>query len=194
MVSFPQFLYDLFHIHLSQKKNLPPSHAWMVFLTNPRKFRHFLTVFKSFPNAFKDSNWLFWIKRRFEPYNASGNILRQFENFPILQGFIWKPTQAWLGGKSCFSLLIFGGYCDRCFWDILLEIDRLPNFNMLFKFLLTIFEEANCFQEIRLLELIKWLPERKCFDLLSDSLNSFLKKMYRDQYGELIRVYWGLKG
>ena len=54
---------------------------------------------------------------------------------------------------------------------------------MVFKFLLTIFEDANCFQEIRLLELIKWLPERKCFDLLSDSLNLFLKKMYRDQYG-----------
>ena len=173
---------------ITEKQLLPPSHPWMVFHTNPRKFRHFWTVFTSFPYAFKDSNWLLWIKRRFEPYNAFKTVWK----FPSLQGFIWKTTQAWLGGKSCFSLLIFGGYCDRYFWDIRLEIDRLPNFNMVFKFLLTIFEDANCFQEIRLLELIKWLPERKCFDLLSDSLNSFLK-MYRDQYGELIRVYWGLK-
>ena len=29
---------------------------------------------------------------------------------------------------------------------------------------------------------------------LEKMLNSFVKKMYRDQYGELIRVYWGLKG
>ena len=147
-----------------------------------------------FPCAFKDSNWLLWIKRRFEPYNASGNILRQFENVPICKGLYGKPIKRDWVARVVFSLLIFGGYCDRYFWDIRLEIDRLPNFNMLFKFLLTIFEEANCFQEIRLLELIKWLPERKCFDQLSDSLDSFLKKMYRDQYGELVRVYWGLKG
>ena len=36
-------------------------------------------------------------------------------------------------------LLIFGGLCNRSFWDIRLKIQRLPNFNMLFQFLLTKF-------------------------------------------------------
>ena len=76
---------------ITEKQLLPPSHAWMVFHTNPRKFRHFWTVFKSFPYAFKDSNCLLWMKGRFEPYNASGNILRQFENFQIYKGLYGKP-------------------------------------------------------------------------------------------------------
>ena len=32
------------------------------------------------------------------------------------------------------------------------------------------------------------------FDLLSDSLYSFCKEMYRDQFGEFVCGYWGLKG
>ena len=47
--------------------------------------------------------------------------------------------------------------------------------------------------EIRLWELIKWSPERKCLDLLSNSLNSFFKEMCRDQFGEFVSGYWGLK-
>ena len=35
---------------------------------------------------------------------------------------------------------------------------------------------------------------RKFFDLLSNSLNQFCKEMYRDQFGELVSGYWGLKG
>ena len=58
-------------------------------------------------------------------------------------------------------------------------------------FLLTISIQ---FQEIRLWELMKWSPERKRFDLLSNSLNSFFKKMYREQFGEFVHVYWDLKG
>ena len=53
-------------------------------------------------------------------------------------------------------------------------------------FLLTI--SIQC-QEIRLWELIKWSPKEKCLDLLSDSLNSFMKEMYRDQFGEFVRWY-----
>ena len=36
--------------------------------------------------------------------------------------------------------------------------------------------------------------EKKCLDLLSNSLNSFFKEMYGDQFGELVCGYWGLKG
>ena len=43
-------------------------------------------------------------------------------------------------------------------------------------FLLTI--SIQC-QEIRLWELIKWSPKRKCYDLLSNPLNLFCKEMYR---------------
>ena len=49
-------------------------------------------------------------------------------------------------------------------------------------------------QENRLGELMKKLPKRKCFDLLSNSLNLFLMEMYRDQFGEFVCRYWGLKG
>ena len=31
------------------------------------------------------------------------------------------------------------------------------------------------------------------FDLLSNSLNSFFKEIYRDQFGEFVCGYWGLK-
>ena len=55
-----------------------------------------------------------------------------------LQGFVWKTMQVWLDGISCFSkmLPIFGGRCNRYFWDIRPKILRLPNFNMLFQFVL----------------------------------------------------------
>ena len=36
--------------------------------------------------------------------------------------------------------------------------------------------------------------KRKIFDLLSNSLNSFLKEMYGDQFGEFVSGYRGLKG
>ena len=58
-------------------------------------------------------------------------------------------------------------------------------------FLLTI--SIQC-QEIRFWESIKWSPKRKCFDLLSNSLNLFFKEMHRDQFGEFAGGYWGLKG
>ena len=58
-------------------------------------------------------------------------------------------------------------------------------------FLLTI--SIDC-PEIRLCELLNWSPKRKCLDLLSNSLNPSMKEMYRDQFGEFVCGYWGLKG
>ena len=49
-------------------------------------------------------------------------------------------------------------------------------------------------QEKRLRELTKWSPRRKCFDLLSNSLNLFFMEMYEDQFGEFVGGYWGHKG
>ena len=43
-------------------------------------------------------------------------------------------------------------------------------------------------------ELIKWSPTRKNLDLSSNSLNSFVKEMYGDQFGEFVSGYWDLKG
>ena len=48
-------------------------------------------------------------------------------------------------------------------------------------------------QRERLWELIKWSPQRKCFDLSSNSLSSFFKEKYRDQCGEFVCGFWGLK-
>ena len=39
----------------------------------------------------------------------------------------------------------------------------------------------------------KMITERKCFDLLSNSLNSFVKKIYRVQFGEFVCRYSGLR-
>ena len=60
--------------------------------------------------------------------------------------------QAWLGGKVVFliqMLLIFGGRCNRYYWDIRLKILRLLNFNMLFQLVLQKFSKANCFRVYR---------------------------------------------
>ena len=57
-------------------------------------------------------------------------------------------------------------------------------------FLLTI--SIQC-QEIRLWELIKWSPKRKCYDLLSNSLNLFFKEMYRSVWRIWLWIL-GLKG
>ena len=46
----------------------------------------------------------------------------------------------------------------------------------------------------KLWELLKWSPKQKCLDRLSNSLNSFCKEMYRDQFGEFVSRYWGFKG
>ena len=43
-------------------------------------------------------------------------------------------------------------------------------------------------------ELIIWSLQRKCFDLLLNSLNLFFKEMHEDQNGEFICGHWGLKG
>ena len=40
----------------------------------------------------------------------------------------------------------------------------------------------------------KMITKRKIFDLLLNSLNLFFKEMYRDQFGEFVCGYWGLKG
>ena len=35
--------------------------------------------------------------------------------------------------------------------------------------------------------------EKNCLDLLLNSLNSFFKEMYGDQFGEFVCGYWDLK-
>ena len=45
-----------------------------------------------------------------------------------------------------------------------------------------------------IMRVIKMITKKKCFDLLSNSLNYFFKEMYKGQYGEFICGYQGLKG
>ena len=40
----------------------------------------------------------------------------------------------------------------------------------------------------------KMITMRKIFDLSSNSLNQVFKEMHRDQFGEFVCAYWGLKG
>ena len=46
----------------------------------------------------------------------------------------------------------------------------------------------------KVMRINKMITKRKFLDLLSTSLNTFFKKIYRDQFGEFVRGYWGLKG
>ena len=60
-------------------------------------------------------------------------------------------------------------------------------------FLLTISIDCQEIWFMRINELIIHI-RKKCFDLSSNSLNLFFNKMYRDQFGEFVCGYWGLKG
>ena len=51
-------------------------------------------------------------------------------------------------------LLIFGSRCNRFFSDIRLNIYRLPNFNMLFQFLLTKFSKRKLFSCLQKVDLV----------------------------------------
>ena len=141
-ISFPPFLCDLFHIHLLSQKNSswhPVTLEWfsIQILVN-------FDIFElSWRLPLRIWDRLLWIKGRFEPHNASGNILRQFKNFQISKGLYEKPL------KRDWVARVVGGRCDRYFWDIRPEIDRLPNLNMLFQFLLTILEKAKCLRAYR---------------------------------------------
>ena len=47
---------------------------------------------------------------------------------------------------------------------------------------------------MRINKMLTSSPKRKYLNLLSNSLNIFLKGMYEDQFGEFVCGYWGLKG
>ena len=46
----------------------------------------------------------------------------------------------------------------------------------------------------KVMRINKMITKKKCLDLLSNSLNTFSKKMYRNQFGEFVCGYSGLKG
>ena len=52
--------------------------------------------------------------------------------------------------------------------------------------------KARYHQRKRKWELIQWSPKRKCFDLLSNSLNELFKELYWDQFREFVCGHWGL--
>ena len=68
-----------------------------------------------------------------------------------------------------------------------IQVPKVININFLIT--ISLHNQVN-----RLGELMKKLPKRKCFDLLSNSLNLFFMEMYRDKFGEFVCVYRGLKG
>ena len=59
--------------------------------------------------------------------------------------------------------------------------------NIKFLFTISIRKQGN-----RLWELMKWSPEKICFDLLTKSSNLYYKIKYGDQSGEFERGYWSL--
>ena len=42
----------------------------------------------------------------------------------------------------------------------------------------------------KVMRIHKMITKEKCFDLLSNSLHTFLKEMYKDQFGEIVGEYW----
>ena len=74
------------------------------------------------------------------------------KNFRIYMDLCGNTLHCDLVARVAFLiqiLLIFGGHCSRYFSDVLLKIYKLPNFNMLFQFLLTKCSKANCFRVYR---------------------------------------------
>ena len=101
-------------------------------------------------------------------------------------------------GNACYvgydfcgatSLLVFDKSCTKLASLLFLTLWVLMVTNI--NFLLTI--SIHC-QEIWLWQLIKWSSKRKCLDLLWNSLNTFFKEVYRDQFGEFVCGYWDLEG
>ena len=68
-----------------------------------------------------------------------------FENFEITR--ICMENHASMTGWQGIQMpQIFGGRCNRYFWDMQLKILRLPNFNMLLPLVLT---KWDCFRVYR---------------------------------------------
>ena len=124
-------------------------HVWVVFHTNPYKF----WIFKISLNLF-----LTHLRAQITCYELKGDLssvmLKEifqdsFENFNIY----WRicvENHAVVAGwqKVVFVIQIlrtFGGHCSRYFWDALLKILRLCNFNMLFQLVLTKFYKSELF-------------------------------------------------
>ena len=68
-----------------------------------------------------------------------------------LQGFVWN--RHWVRVVFLIQILIFGGCCNRCFWDIRPRIHGLLNCNLFFTFLLT-HPKTNFFRVYR--RLVTW--------------------------------------
>jgi len=77
--------------------------------------------------------------RQFEPLISKGKTQWQFKNIEIYKDLYGKPLKHHWVARVVFliQILIFGGRCNRCFWDIRTRIHGLLNFNLLFKLLLT---------------------------------------------------------
>ena len=68
--------------------------------------------------------------------------------FQYLQGLVWKTTQLWLRGTSCFPIQViktFSGCFNPYFEDMRLNVYRLPNFYMPFEFLIKSFFQEELF-------------------------------------------------
>ena len=77
-------------------------HEYVTLVTSKIIWNVLYTVIKSYPYTFKGSKCPLWIKIwRFEP--PPKKYFTTVWTFWNLQGFVWKTTQAWLCGKSCFS-------------------------------------------------------------------------------------------
>ena len=110
-----------------------------------------------------------------------------FENFK-LQEFVWKPCRRNWMAKAVFliqRLPTFGGRFNPHFWDIWLKMFRLPNFNMLFQLVLTIFFKSELFRVYG--ELITWSSHEKSlfgttpWKITSKKLRFFQCDQRRDQ-------------
>ena len=74
--------------------------------------------------------------------------LTTVKKFQNLRGCVWKASQAWLGGKSCFSHTDPSNFqrpLQLLLWNIRLKIYWLPKFDMLFQLLLTNFSKSELF-------------------------------------------------
>ena len=98
---------------------------------------------KKFPLRKNDLSQPIILKNIITPLYVRKKILS-----PEVRGqkkFFPKPNNSYHPQRSNGRPLIFGGRCNRYFWDIRLKIVRLPNYIMLFQFLLAKFFKSTLF-------------------------------------------------
>ena len=138
-----------------------------------------------------NNNWVCWSKNNGDLVGHVSFLARKI----IIAAL---HIQGKLDGKFTHSVAIYQKKLGPSFQTSKqVKINSIPNFNPLSpNGDQHQFSPNNIHTSSRekVMRITKMITKKKCLDLLSNSLHTFSKKMYRNQFGEFVCGYWGLKG